>query len=409
MSIIGNAIMVGGGSSPTPTPSAVWKDVNFIDYDGSLLYSYTASEFASLTAMPANPSHDGLTSQGWNWSLSDAKTQVTTMGSCIIGQMYVTSDEKTKVHILLAKDTLSFYCGFGVNGTVVIDWGDNSSTNTVTGTSLSTVKNTQHTYAAVGEYTITLTVSSGSMSFFGTSTYGSHIIKRTTSTALANNRAYHSMVQWVRLGKSCTLGNYAFYGCYSLSSITIPSTVSAIGTYAFQQCYALSGFVIPTNVTSLGTYDFHSCYNLQLISIPLKTVTLGARCFYGCAGLSRISLSKNMTSFTTYIFYNCYSLNEIVIPPNLTTIANYSFYQCYGLTSIIIPSAVTTIGTYAFQTCTGLQRIRFVPTSPPTVSGTTTFTSLPTTCVIEVPTNSLTSYEGATNYPDSESYTYVGY
>ena len=49
------------------------KDVNFYDYDGTCVASYTAADFASLDALPANPSHDGLTAQGWTWSLSDAK------------------------------------------------------------------------------------------------------------------------------------------------------------------------------------------------------------------------------------------------------------------------------------------------------------------------------------------------
>jgi len=67
-----------GGSAPE-------KDVNFIDYDGTILYSYTAAEFANLSALPANPTHSGLTAQGWNWSLSDAKTYVASYGKLWIG------------------------------------------------------------------------------------------------------------------------------------------------------------------------------------------------------------------------------------------------------------------------------------------------------------------------------------
>ena len=59
---------------PTGGVSVPKKDVNFYDYDGSIVASYTAAEFAELTAMPNNPTHTGLTSQGWTWSLSDAKT-----------------------------------------------------------------------------------------------------------------------------------------------------------------------------------------------------------------------------------------------------------------------------------------------------------------------------------------------
>lgn len=71
---------ISGGRSSVPS-----KDVNFIDYDGTVVYSYTAAEFAELTAMPDNPSHDGLTSQGWNWSLSDAQTYVAKYGKLNVG------------------------------------------------------------------------------------------------------------------------------------------------------------------------------------------------------------------------------------------------------------------------------------------------------------------------------------
>lgn len=70
------------GGAPVSVPK---KDVNFFDYDGTVLYSYTADEFKALNALPANPIHTGLTAQGWNWSLSDAKALVNSIGKCNIG------------------------------------------------------------------------------------------------------------------------------------------------------------------------------------------------------------------------------------------------------------------------------------------------------------------------------------
>ena len=69
-----------------PQEKVLKKDVNFYDYDGTLVTSYTKTEFLSLSAMPDNPSHDGLTAQGWNWSLNDAKTYVTANGKLDVGQ-----------------------------------------------------------------------------------------------------------------------------------------------------------------------------------------------------------------------------------------------------------------------------------------------------------------------------------
>ena len=167
-------------------------DVRFIDYDGTVLYSYSASEFANLTAMPANPTHTGLTSQGWNWSLADAKAQVTATGTCDIGQMYVTDDGKTRIYISLVDSArLSPYLGICLNGTVVVDWGDNTATDTLTGASLTTVITAQHTYASTGDYVITLTISIGTFAIYGASGPGSYLLTR-NGTSLSSQRCYQN-------------------------------------------------------------------------------------------------------------------------------------------------------------------------------------------------------------------------
>ena len=85
------SISSGGGGNPV----AEENDVIFIDYDGTIRYSYSAADFANLTALPANPTHQGLTAQGWNWTLADAKEYVAAYGMLVIGQLYVTDDGKT--------------------------------------------------------------------------------------------------------------------------------------------------------------------------------------------------------------------------------------------------------------------------------------------------------------------------
>ena len=103
------------------------NDVNFYDYDGFRIYSYTAQEFLALESMPANPTHEGLTAQGWNWSLADAKTYVTDYGMLEIGQTYITDDGKTRIYISLDEGRLSPYLGFAINGTATVDWGDETT------------------------------------------------------------------------------------------------------------------------------------------------------------------------------------------------------------------------------------------------------------------------------------------
>ena len=59
-------------------------DVNFYDYDGMVVHSYTAKEFLELQDMPGNPAHKGLVSQGWNWTLEKAQAYVAKYGTCEI-------------------------------------------------------------------------------------------------------------------------------------------------------------------------------------------------------------------------------------------------------------------------------------------------------------------------------------
>lgn len=152
----------GGGGS-----SASKKQINFIDYDGTIVESYTATEWQSVTALPSNPSHTGLTAQGWNWTKAQIDAQLTAApkGDIWVGQMYVTTSGDTEIDVHFADSArLSPYLSCAVNGEITIDWGDNS-TSTVTGTSLTTRINTQHVYASAGDYTITIHVKSGSWSF----------------------------------------------------------------------------------------------------------------------------------------------------------------------------------------------------------------------------------------------------
>ena len=400
-------VSVSGGGGTTPASP---KDVNFIDYDGAILYSYTKAEFAQLTALPANPDHSGdeipLTSQGWNWTLAQINAQLTAQPNdpVTVGQMYVTTDGKSYIEIELHEGRLSPYLGIAVNGTVVVDWGDNTATSTVTGSSLTSQIRTLHEYAAAGRYTISISVSSGSFAFRGTSTYT--LLSKNSST-VSQNRVYSSAVQSVRIGNNASIDNYAFQYCCSLTSITIPSGVTSINGSAFNGCYSLASITIPSGVTSIYNYAFGYCYSLVLITIPSGVTSIISYAFYNCYSLASITIPSGVTSIGSNAFQNCYSLASITIPSGVTSISSSAFQYCYPLASITIPSGVTSISSYAFQYNYGLAKLRFLPTTPPTVANSNAFSSIPTDCVISVPTGSLSAYTGATNYPSSSTYTYI--
>lgn len=137
------------------------EDVLFIDYDGTELYGYSKAEFLALTEMPPNPTHAGLTAQGWNWTLADAKEYVTACNMLVIGQHYVTSDGKTRVYLDVSITLHSiFKFSQTVSNGVTVNWGDGSAEETVSGTGSQTV---QHNYSNYGQYVVTFNVTSGTM------------------------------------------------------------------------------------------------------------------------------------------------------------------------------------------------------------------------------------------------------
>lgn len=387
----------GGGGTVQEAPS---KDVNFYDYDGKILYSYTASEFAQLTALPANPTHTGLTSQGWNWTLADAKTQVTNTGKCDIGQMYRVTDGKTRLYCHFNDEIKSFYFTLYPNGTVTIDWGDGTATDTLTGTSRSTAKNIQHTYATGGDYVITLSVSSGgNYSITGGANY-CYLFRKSVITTQYLNLANAACINKVELGEGVYLGNYAFSQCVNLKYVLIPDNLpTSVGTYVFTNCYSLKHATLPTQITSVTNYMFRSCYSMDSISIPKQVTSIGSSAFYYDYTLKKLVMPPNISTFGgTSVVYAAYSLRELVLPTSLTAIPSTTTYRNYSLTKLVIPATVTSIATKAFQDCQGMKEYHFKSTTPPTLANSDAFTNMQSDCVIYVPSAKLNDYKTASNW-----------
>ena len=352
------------GNIPTGGGGITEKDVNFYDYDGTLVASKTKTEINAMTSdadLPANPTHEGLTAQGWNWTVAQLKSQLTAMPDqpVNVGQLYVTTNGKTEIDVEFADSILlSPKLTFSVNGTVSVDWGDNTTPDTVTGTSL-TARQTigPHNYAATGSYTISITVVSGSFTFYGDTADAKYGILRKYDTG-GQNIVYTNCIKNVRLGTGISqIKQAAFNYCYSLESITIPSTVTSIDQYAFNQCRALKSITIPRGVTSIGIYLFNICTSLVNIAIPSTVTSVGHDAFNCAFRLTSITFPSGITSIGDNAFYDCYSLSSIIIPSGVTSIGTWAFGYCESLASITIPNTVTSIGNYAFYHCSAIKNI----------------------------------------------------
>ena len=162
----------------------------------------------------------------------------------------------------------------------------------------------------------------------------------------------------VTIGNSVTsIGNHAFYGCEGLTSVTIPNGVTSIGNSAFSGCKGLTSVTIPNSVTEIGESAFYSCSHLTEVTIPDGVTSIGSGAFYNCFYLTSVTIGNGVTSIGNYAFYQCSDLTSVTIGNSVTSIGEYAFYHCYDLTSVTIPSSVTTIETYAFSGCNSLTAV----------------------------------------------------
>ncbi len=222
-----------------------------------------------------------------------------------------------------------------------------------------------------------------------------------------------------------SIGFAAFYNCTSLTSITIPDSVTSIDYCVFSSCIGLENILvengneyyhssgnclIETNsktlisgcknsiipddgsITSIGYCAFDGCSELQSISMPDSITSIGNHAFFYCSSLTNITIPDSVTSIGQDAFYQtAYYKNEsnwennvlyinnclieakdeisgsYTIKNNTIIIAPLAFRSCVGLTSIIIPDSVTSINSYAFYNCTGLTSIT-IPNSVTNIS-----------------------------------------
>ena len=152
-----------------------------------------------------------------------------------------------------------------------------------------------------------------------------------------------------------SIGEFAFYGCSSLTSVTIPDGVTSIEDKAFGDCSGLTSITIPNSVTSIGEFAFYNCSGLTSVTIPNSVTSIGASAFR-VSGLTSVTIPNSITSIENDAFLGCSGLTSVTIPNSVTSIGATAF-RGSGLTSVTIPNSVTSIGTYAFHDCYRLRSV----------------------------------------------------
>lgn len=357
--------------------------VRFYDYDGTLLYIYDAAAAETLTDMPELPTHEGLTAQGWNRTLSDVNTADRDLD---IGALYITDDGTTRLYITIPTDgrlTVTVHFGMAyplADSTVIIDWGDQSGTDTNVYTSGTTFYSMEHTYLVPGSFTITLTVSAGQMLMIGN----------------GSDSCIGSMLNKVEIGANAWFTSHAFDCCYSLESVVLPEapTNTAVSEGAFTSCFSLKHVTLPSTVTTIAYHAFTYCYSLKHVILPPTMDTVLAA-FNMCYALERIRVPEGVNTLDSSAFASCSNLRDVYLPSTLTAIGAAAFMQCTALETLDIPDSVTTIGENAFAACRSL-RYLYIP------DGVTTIPNY--MCQDSVALESVDIPEGVTSFGDKVFY-----
>lgn len=337
-------------------------DVVYYDYDGTIVTTRTVAEVQQTSSQPALPAHSGLSSQGWTrfYMVNDGvRPYATTHGHIDLGATYRPTDNKTRLYCKFEEGRTSPYLGLYLEGTAVIDWGDGSAAQTVTGSGLSSLTSIQHVYESAGEYTITIQVTSGGFIIKGNN-YGTHLLRKADSSTPENandDLVYSNALTRVVLGSGLILGARAFSNCGNMETIVIPNTITSIGNYAFNACYNLKHISIPASITSIGEYAFQNCRSLKSVAFPKTITQIGAYAFSGCYALKSATVPDEITTLNNGVFRYCYGLEIACLSDGLTDIPNSCFDSCALLSDFSIPYTVTAIGQRAFYGCSSLKEI----------------------------------------------------
>lgn len=162
-------------------------------------------------------------------------------------------------------------------------------------------------------------------------------------------------------GKNYTvteIGDQVFWGCNTLTEVTLPNTVKIIGYQAFCKCSNLTKVIIPEGVKKIGQAAFYGCSQLTSITIP-STITNMDTAFSGNTALSHVTLTNGISKISSNAFERCTGLTEVEIPASVDQICPFAFNGCTSLKSVLLEKNIKTINVNAFKDCTNLSDVKY--------------------------------------------------
>lgn len=166
------------------------------------------------------------------------------------------------------------------------------------------------------------------------------------------------------------IGSYAFGKNTTLTSVSIPETVTELKYSAFEDCTSLTAVTIPGGLTkagSLGNGVFTGCSALTTVQFGSGLVAIPDALFEG-TGLKTITLPESVTSIGPWAFANCAKLEQVSFPAGLTSIDLCAFENCTALTAVTLPKRLTELGNEAFENCSALKSV-WIPKSLTNING----------------------------------------
>lgn len=211
----------------------------------------------------------------------------------------------------------------------------------------------------------------------------------------------------ILLSNLTSIGDYAFYGCNSLTSIEIPEGVTSIGISAFDGCSSLSEITIPQSVTTIGDFAFNGCSKLQTVHISSSINNIGNRVFESCTSLISITVDENNQNYadiegvlfdkdiTTLIQYPIGNKRTSYnIPVGVTSLSSHCFYGSENIITVTIPNTIISFGINIFERCSNLTTVNFADNSKFTILSLRMFSNCTKLTNIEIPSSVTTIENG---------------